>query len=172
MKKTQFAFNAVMMSVCGWVLHNSFAASGAAAWSFVISSVNHSPFETIKPYTLVFIMWTFIELSCMRPRLLHFVSVRILSLFAFVCLSLSALCLFAGYLSDQRINTAVMIISLVCAEVLQFFAYRSKIRAELFFVPLMTGFGVIFFALIFCTFYPPHWGIFYDAAGEYFGYCR
>lgn len=166
MKKRELPFHIIMTAVCGWTVQNAYAVSDAAAWSLVISSVNNSPFQLVKPYALVFIMWTFIELSCMRPHLLHYVSVRITALVIFVGLSVLLLYISGKYAAVEPVRTVIIILTMIFAEMTEYLLYRSSVRAEIFFVPLMVCFGVIFAVLLFCSFYPPPWGIFCDRTGS------
>ncbi len=157
MKKRDLPFHIIMTAVCGWVIQKSYELSGGAAWSLVISTVNASPLETVKPYALVFIMWTFVELSCMRPHLLHYVSARIIALIGFTAVTVLLLRFTGKYISSEALKTAMVFCTLILAETAEYFLYKSRLRTEIFFVPLMTGFAVLFAVLLFCSFYPPEW---------------
>ena len=155
MKKTSLPINVMGMLVCGFVLHISYEASGHAAWSLLVSTVRHSPWELVKPFGLVYIMWSFIEMSCLRPHLLRFVSCRMVALVLFVIMGNLLLWGFGDACKNEWAGLLWVATALLSAEVVQLILYNRGIRTELFFVPLVAAFVVIFFALIFCTFYPP-----------------
>lgn len=150
MKKFFWIVSAVCIFLCGAVLHISYGASGGAAWSLIVSSINNSPWELVKPFVLVYIMWSFIELSILRPSLLHFVCGRIISLHFFTIVSSSILC----YVNDEWISFAVIFSVTVISELLCHVMYSAKCRTELFFVPIIISFGILFFCILFCSFYP------------------
>ena len=154
MKKRYILPCAALIFLCGLVLQFSYETSGHVPWSILVSSTSSSPWELTKPYLLVFIMWSFIELSCLRPGLLHFICARIISMHLFVLagctlLSVSSLRLCGPYV------LCVMFFCILAAQTAEYLLYRSAIRTELFFVPLLISFGAVFFCILFCSFYPP-----------------
>ena len=153
MKKLSLPVSVISVFLCGFVLHISYEASGHSAWSLLISTVRQSPWELMKPFGLVFIMWSFIELSWLRPHLIRFVCARITALIIFVIGSCTALCMFWHFGGWKRL--VVIFICLTVSELLQNIIYRSGKWSEILFIPLIISFVTIFFALLFCTFYPP-----------------
>ncbi|MBQ9461743.1 MAG: hypothetical protein IJU51_07520 [Clostridia bacterium] len=153
MKKPALPISVISVFLCGFVLHISYEASGHSAWSMLISTVRQSPWEIVKPFGLVFIMWSFIELSWFRPHLLRFVCARIMALIVFVTGSCTALCTF--YYTGGWKRLGLIFLCLTLSELLQYVIYRSGKRTEIFFIPLIISFGTIFFAFLFCTFFPP-----------------
>ena len=153
MKKLFLPVSVISIFLCGFVLHISYEASGHSVWSLLISTVRPSPWELVKPFALVFIMWSFIEMSCIRPHLLCYVCARIIALIVFVTGSCTALCTLSILTGWKRLG--VIFVCLMLSELLQYFICRSGKRTEIFFIPLMLSFGVLFFAFLFCTFYPP-----------------
>ena len=154
MKKRYILHCGAVIFLCGLVLQFSYEASGHAPWSILVASVNSSPWELIKPYLLVFIMWSFIELSCLRPRLLHFICARIISMHLFMLLG----CTLLSVGSLRFFETYMLCIVFFCiltAQTAEYLLYQSTIRTELFFVPLMISFAAVFFCILFCSFYPP-----------------
>ena len=57
----------------GMILKMSAKWSDTAAWSYIISPVSNTPWELFKPFAIAYMFWILIELSCLRPHLLHFV---------------------------------------------------------------------------------------------------
>lgn len=165
MRKFFRLISAVCIFLCGTAVQISYEASGHAAWSLIVSSVNNSPWELVKPFALIYIMWSFIELSVLRPSLLHFVCGRILSLHFFVISSSCILC----FVNTEIISFAVIFSLIVVSELLCHLMYRSECRFELFFVPIMISFGILFFCILFCSFYPPCIIQFYDRTSGSYG---
>ena len=155
MKKLSLPINVISVFLCGLVVQMSYDASGHAAWSLLISAVRQSPWETVKPFGLVFIMWSFIELSWLRPHLLRFVCARMTALLFFVPAACILLCTAPALCRDEWFRSGVILLCISAAEILQTVIYRSGRRIELFFIPLLAAFAVIFFSFLFCTFYPP-----------------
>lgn|GEM_PF-3853286 len=147
--------------VCGFVLHIAYGCSGGASWSLLISGVNNSPWEWTKPFVLVYLFWSFIEMSCHRPHLLHYVSIRILSAHLFLLLSLTALSIMRLFVNDEWAYCSMIGVCLCAAETAGWIGYDKKCRFELLIVPLLISLGLLFFSLLFCTLYPLPLGIFY-----------
>lgn len=165
LKKLFVIISTVTIFSCGYVLHMSYSLSGAAAWSLIVSSVNSSPWELVKPFVIVYIMWCFVEMSVLRPSLLHFVCTKILSLHMFTIASTSILC----FIQDEMVSIGLIFLILFIAQVLAYFMYRSECRYELFFVPIMVSFAVLFAFILFCSFYPPQFLHFYDKGRMTYG---
>ena len=165
LKKFFWLISAVCVFLCGVVLQISYEASGHVAWSLVVSSVNNSPWELVKPFILTYIMWSFIELSVLRPSLLHFVCSKIISLHFFVIVSSTVLC----FVIEQSISFVVIFSIIIISELLCYLIYRSKCRIELFFIPIIISFGILFFCILFCSFYPPCIMHFYDRVSRSYG---
>lgn len=144
----------------------SYTLSGAAAWSFVVSSVNSSPWELVKPFVIVYIMWIFVELSVLRPSLVHFVCTKILSLHLFAAASSSVLC----FLQGELLSLSVIFLFLFIGQLSSYFMYCSKCRYELFFVPIILSFGILFACVLFASFYPPKLLHFYDKGRMLYGF--
>ena len=160
MKKIFILPFGALIFLCGLVLQFSYETSGGAAWSMLVASLSSSPWELAKPYMLVFIMWSFIELSCLRPRLLHFICARIISLFILLMTSCTALLCLGELRVEAPCMLSVIFICILAAETAEYLMYRSSIRTELFFVPLIISFAVVFFCILFCSFYPPPFAFF------------
>ena len=149
-KKYFWLISSVMVFVCGYVVHIAYEASGRAAWSILVSSVNGSPWEMTKPFSLVYIMFVFIELSCLRPSLLHFVCSKIIMLHGFAFLSVILLAVFG------KTTFLVIFVSLCVSEFLSYGINKSKCRIELFWIPIFISFVLFFAVLLFASVYPPN----------------
>ena len=150
LKKYFWAASAISVFICGYVVHIGYEISNHAAWSLLVSSVNSSAWELTKPFALVYILFVFIELSYMRPSLLHFVCAKILLLHGFALMSVILLGISRNFLIYPTI-----FLSLLTAEFLSYKLYYSKCRIELFFIPIFISFAVFFFTLLFASVYPP-----------------
>ena len=151
MEKRFWPVSAVSVFVCGYVLFVAYGISGAASWSYLVSPVSHSPWELVKPFAWVYLFWSFIEMSVLRPPLLHYVCGRILSLHLFVLLGLGVLTLIPNAAAQEwsillAIGSVLLVSQLSCDRLV-----RSRRRWELFFVPLLISFIMLFFCLLFLT---------------------
>lgn len=138
----------------GFVLYIARECSKEASWSLLISAVNGSPWELTKPFLLVFILWSFVEMACERPHLLHYVSVRILSMHLMLIVSLTLLSVIRHFGQSELWKMAGIFAAVTAGELATYFSYRSQRKTELFFVPILISFILLFFSLLFCTLYP------------------
>lgn len=154
----------------GLILWYSYGLSHAAAWSILVSGTNYSAWEMAKPFYIIDIFWVFIELSYLRPSLLHYLSARILSLHVLIFLSLTA---GVFYLNGTREITPfyffIIFIILIISHGLSHILNRSIIKWELFFVPIFISFLIIFFMILFLSLFPPHNIFFYDFYSQNYG---
>ncbi|MBQ8134172.1 MAG: hypothetical protein IJ192_07210 [Clostridia bacterium] len=162
---------AVMIFGCGLIIHFSYIWSDKAAWSLIISSVNNSAWEIYKPFGLVYINWIIIELSCLRPSLLHFVCSKLIGMYVLCAtvLSVSMLFHFLPQSFSEYTVYAAGGLGILLAQIVGYRLYASKIRSELFYVPLILSLMAMVFLIIILTFYPPKWGVFYDFVGGFYG---
>ncbi len=151
-RKYFWTVSTVGMFVCGYVIHIAYEVSGHTAWSLLVSSVGSSPWEMTKPFALVYILWTFIELSCLRPSLLHFVCARIFMLHGFAVMSVSML-FFAP--KNDMVPYLCIFSALAIAEYLSHWLYGTKYRMELFWIPIFISFVGFFTMLLFASVFPP-----------------
>lgn len=155
MKKRYLPLNAAVIFICGLVLQISYEVSDRAPWSILVSSINDSPWELTKPFLLVYIMWSFIEMSYMRPKLLKYVCSRILSMHMMLMLSCASLFMLRDIVYAPWIIFVCIFICIFLSELLEHILYNSSLRLELFFVPVIISFCVLFGCMLFCSFYPP-----------------
>ena len=148
----------VMIYLCGWILHMAYMTSGGAAWSYLISSIGSSPWELTKPFLLVDMGWILIELSCLRPSLLHYVSARILSLHFFGITGMTGLWLLQLFPAIPLLELwehSWLLITLWLSQYISRILFRSPVRLELWIIPLLLSLAPILACILFCTFYPP-----------------
>ena len=140
-KKSFPAIFALIMLCCAAVLYYSLSLSGCAAWSLIVSSYNNSAWELYKPLGIVYIFFTIIELSVLRPSLAHYL----------------------GNVQEQFCGMKFLIVGIISVSAAQTVSYSindSTIRVEVFAVPLLVSVLCMLFLLIGLTFYPPDWLIF------------
>ncbi len=148
MERRWLFIDVISVLCCGFALRISYEASGGASWSILTGSIDHSPWEIMKPFAIVFIGWSFVEMSLCRPSLLRYVCGRVLALHLFVVSSLLLLPLFPEAEAAEYI---VIVLSLTAAGIFQMIAYNRGWRTDLFFVPIIISFAVLFFFLLFYT---------------------
>lgn len=164
--KKYLVLSVILMFMCGTVLRIAYEASGGAVWSLLVSGVNRSPWEQTKPYALVYLMWTFLDLSVLRPKLLHFVSARLISLHCFTGGSLLLLSL-SGSKSGEETYSLLLLGGVLSAAVLvEYLLYRQPHRIEFLMVPLLVASAGLLLCLMFLTFYPPDWVPFRDIMSD------
>lgn len=171
MKKLFPYIGAVMIFGCGLIIHFSYIWSDKAAWSLIISSVNNSAWEIYKPFGLVYINWIIIELSCLRPSLLHFVCSKLIGMYVLCAavLSVSMLFHFLPVNFSEYTVYAAGGLGIILAQIVGYRLYASKVMCEIFCVPLILSLMAMIFLIIILTFYPPKWGVFYDFVGGFYG---
>ncbi len=78
---------AVFVSVCAVVLHFLYDISGNAVWAAVFSAVNESTWEHMKIFTLPYVLWSCVELCCVRVPFRRFLTSKVIGLY-FLLLSI------------------------------------------------------------------------------------
>ncbi|MDD6489717.1 MAG: DUF6512 family protein [Clostridia bacterium] len=168
-----FAFvGATVIFVFGFVLHISYITSGGTVWSVLISSVNSSAWETLKPFALAYIMWIVIELSYLRPSLLHFVCAKILMLYVFAVLMI-VYCLFVrqfvnGIFAEVLFYSGIYAI-LYVVQLLSYRMFKSPVKTEIFYIPILLSLFLFVFMILLFSVYPPHIIPFYDFKADIYG---
>lgn len=160
-------FGAVIIICCAWVIHISIVLSDRAAWSLIISSINGSPWELYKPLGLVYIFFTFIELSCIRPFLVHFVSSKVIGMYV-LCFSALIIGTILQYMPELFPTQRFLITaaaSVFPAQLTAYRLFRSEIRVESFCIPMLVSVLCMIFLLITLSFYPPDMVFFKAQAG-------
>lgn len=144
-----------MIFCCGLILHWSYAASGGAVWSVLVSGVNDSPWETIKSFVIVYGAWFFIELSYLRPSLLHFTASKIIAMHLFIFIGCGLILAVRIFTFNEAADLIMVLISAAVSMLLSSKLYASRIRTELFIVPLLISLALTVGCVLFCTFFPP-----------------
>ncbi len=161
-KKSFPAIFALIMLCCAAVLYYSLSLSGCAAWSLIVSSYNNSAWELYKPLGIVYIFFTIIELSVLRPSLAHYLGARVIGMYV-LCASALAAGVLLGNVQEQFCGMKFLIVGIISVSAAQTVSYSindSTIRVEVFAVPLLVSVLCMLFLLIGLTFYPPDWLIF------------
>ncbi len=172
MKRFFWLIGSAIIFIFGEILHYSYITSNKAVWSILISSVNSSAWEILKPFTIAYIMWIVIELSVLRPSLLHFVCAKIISLYFLVILVIVYILCINMFSVGERYE--IILLSGICPIILfvQFLSYRiykSKVKIEIFWIPILLSLFLFLIMILFLTLYPPHFIVFYDMKKNIFG---
>lgn len=170
MKKIFPLIGTVVIFLCGSILRITPTLSDKAAWSYLVGSVNASPWELYKPYAIIYIGWIIIELSCLRPPLTHFVSAKLTGLLLLCTSVLTLGTIFCSLPFDLALTFPLAGLSgIILAQVLSYRLNHSTIRIEILLLPLLIMLFCMIMLLLILSFYPPHWGIFYDSVHHRFG---
>ncbi len=154
----------------GVLLHIAYTLSNRAAWSYIVSSVNFSAWELYKPFGYSYIFFIIIELSYLRPSLLSFISAKLIGMYVLCTVILSGAMLCRFFAVDVLVSQSVTAAAgVILAQAVGYRLYASHLRTEYFIIPLMASLFAMIFLLIILSFYPPHWGIFYDFYSGGFG---
>ncbi len=137
----------------GMVLVWSYELSEGAAWSLLVSGIRETPWEWMKPFAIVYILWVFIELSCLRPSLLRFVCSKIIGLQVFVWGAF----LILTFLPLANYRYVMVCLMLLLSECFSYQLYNSNKKYEWLFLPLMVSFVLLFFMLLLFSVHPPKW---------------
>ena len=150
--------------VFGTLLRYSLEISHCAAWSLLLSSVNGSAWELWKPYGYSFIGWLLIELSYLRPSLLRFVSAKLIGMWLLCGLLLCSGLLLRFALDQYReiLTLSASVLSVLISQLISYRSFENGRHTEIFSAPLIISMIAVVFLLLFLSFYPPDWGIFYD----------
>ncbi len=170
MKKVFPLFGVIIIFMCGYIMKISYNLSGKAAWSYLISSVNESAWELYKPFAIAYIGWIIIELSFLRPSLAHFVSAKLIGLII-LCISILSLATFCRSIPADHtiIAYSSALTGIIISQAGAYLLIFSNIRTEIFLSPLLVMLFCMVMFLLTLSFYPPHWGIFFDFVNNRFG---
>ncbi len=143
--------------IFGLFLSLGYILSEGAAWSIIISSVNGSAWELTKPFIIILIFSVFLDLSCLRPSLLRYVSDKLISIGIFTFMSLTGLRLlntiFSGAVTfyPELIRYSYIFICICISQLVLYTLYNRAVRTELFFMPLLAGLAVLLGFILFRT---------------------
>lgn len=158
MKKGLSLIGAAVIFAFGIILHYSYIISGGTVWSILISSVNNSAWETVKPFAIAYIMWIVIELSVLRPSLLRFVCAKIIMLHM-LTFSIIGYSLCINMFADTRYREIILlggIFAVITAvQILSYKLYDSNLKPEIFWIPVLISLFLFMIMILFCTVYPP-----------------
>ena len=154
----------------GAVLHMSFLLSERAAWSYIVSSVNFSAWELYKPFAYSYIFFIIVELSYLRPTLLGFLSAKLIGMYV-LCGAILAGAMLCRFIPTNMFITrlAAAAAGIILAQAVGYRLYAAHFKTDYFIIPLLASLCAMIFLLLMLSFYPPHWGIFYDFYSGGFG---
>lgn len=154
-------FFVLVMSV---FLQNLYALSGHNLLGVMFGSVNNSIWELTKTLLLPFVLWSMIELLCLRPVFCRFVAAKTISLY---CLAASyvLLCLIAALFGLDSGSLCEFIAAVLCISTASYLSYRllnSHFKLKELFYPSI--FLLFLFLAVFLSFtpFPPKLYIFMD----------
>lgn len=152
-------------------LQNLYALSGNALLSVLFGSANDSIWETLKTLLLPFILWSALELMCLKPRFHKFAAAKIITLYLTGVLYIALSLLFSLFSRETQF-AAEFTFGLICACFAAFASeklYFSLWELEKLFIPL--AFMLLLFIAFFCSFtpFPPHNYIFMDRQTGLYG---
>lgn len=175
MRKGFALIGAVVIFAFGLILHYSYIISDGTVWSILISSINNSAWEILKPFAIAYIMWIIIELSVLRPSLLHFICTKILMLyllaFMVIIYSLCVRYFVNSFLSEIIFMSGILII-IATVQIISYKIYASKIKLEIFCIPILIAMLLFFIMILFFSLYPPHFIVFRDFESGLYGLMR
>ena len=140
----------VILSV-GWVFRMCFEWSDKAAWSYIISSVYDTPWNVFKPFALAYMGWILVELSCLRPHLLHFVCAKSVGLYALFGLIFIFMPLLCQFISFELAVIPVSVISIAVSVIISYAVYKSKFPVEIFRLPLILTYIITVILIVILT---------------------
>ncbi len=154
----------------GTVLYMAYPLSDRAAWSYIVSSVNFSAWELYKPFGYSYIFFIIIELSYLRPVLLKFLGAKLIGMYVLCAAILSGAMLCRFFPADVPVSQLAAAASgVILAQTVGYKLYASNFKTDYLIIPLIVSLCGMIFLLIMLSFYPPHWGIFYDFYSGGFG---
>ena len=167
--KKAYPFLSVFVIFSFVLLRFSFTLSEHASWSYIVSSVNASPWELFKPFALAYIGMILISLSILRPNLLRFICDYILGL-AVMCaavLGFGAVCALCR--APEVFCELSALAGVAVSQTAAFGLYSHRVKTELLAVPLLIFFCAMIFMLLFLSFYPPPLFVFFDSFRGHYG---
>lgn len=157
---------AVLLFGFGLIMDFAPLLSHGAIWSQFISGVNNSPWERFKPFMLSFMVLSLLEMGAVRLSVARFVTVHVISLYAYTILGLFAAALYGMGLSYY---IAIFVIGLVCRLGAAVFMFTKK-KTQHLFIPALAALSLYFLMFLFFTPCPPHTPLFYDALTGKYGF--
>ena len=172
MKKGFALIGAGVIFAFGLIIHYSYILSGGTVWSILISSINNSAWELLKPFAIAYITWIVIELSVLRPSLLHFICAKVIMLYIFAfAVIIYSLCV--GHFVDSFLSEIIfmggILIIITAVQIISYKIYDSKVKIEIFWVPLFIALPLFCIMILFFSLYPPHFIVFRDLDSNTYG---
>ena len=158
----------IVMSV---FLQNLYEISGKTLIGVMFGSVNDSIWEIEKTLLLPYLLWSLIELLCVRVPFRKFIVSKTISLWCFGIMY-SAICLLYSVSGNESHMFPEFIASIVCTVLAFYLSYRlilSDKELGNYFYPAF--FMIMLFTAFFCSFtpFPPQMPLFMDRTTGLYG---
>lgn len=152
-------------------LQNLYDLCGCTLLGVMFGCVNDSIWETEKTLLLPYIIWSIIEILCLRVPFKKFVVSKVISLWSFSAVY-ALLCLLFSLTKPENYTLPEFAAALVCIVLSFFISYRltfSDKKLEALFVPSL--FMLLLFIALYCSFtpFPPNLYLFMDRATGLYG---
>ncbi len=148
-------FFVIIMSI---FLQNLYNLSNGAIIGIMFGSVNDSIWEIAKTILISYIIWSIIEIMCLKVHFHKFVVIRVISLYFLGGFYILA-CLVFSTVDRESYSMpefTAAIISVIAASFLSYRLMTSEFKAEKLFMPAV--FTLLLFIALYCSFtpFPPH----------------
>lgn len=167
--KIELLLSAAMFGF-GILMSFSPTMSGDTVWSRLVAGVNHSPWESFKPFMLSFVVFSVAVLGGARLPLARFVCVYVFCLYAYTGLGLFAAVLYSGTTPyNLAYYIAVFVSGTVCRLTAASLMFSKKNR-DFFFIPALAALALYILMFLFFTPCPPHTPLFFDNLSGKYGF--
>lgn len=164
-------FGTVFVFAAAVLLHFIYDISGHQAWSVIFGAVNESVWEHIKIFALPYVIWSFIELFCIRLPFKRFVVTKTATLYL-IMIAIPLLyyaytaALGTGYLwVDILISVLVTVLAFFCS-----YKIMTEVKNIEKFYPLALFMLAVYYIMFaFFTAAPPKIFLFQDPVTGVYG---
>ncbi len=161
-------FFVIIMAV---FLQNLYSLSGGAVMGIMFGSVNDSIWELAKTVLVAYIVWSIIEIMCLKAQFHRFVVARVISLYFLGLFYIMECLVFAAAdgTSHSMPEFAAAIAAVLSASFLSYRFMLSDLKLERLFAPAV--FMLLLFLALYCSFtpFPPKSYIFMDRTTGLYG---
>lgn len=155
---------AAFVFLFGMLLRYSLYLSDGAVWSYLISSVNGSAWEQMKPFTIPFFIWCIIELAVIRPSLLKFITSKIIVFYAYLCAGLFYMVLYTAIAEGawRLFVYAGLFVIILLSHICSYKLICSRAKTEIYIIPCLAALVIFVWMMIIFTVHPPKAALFFD----------